>query len=71
MACRDLKKAKSAAEQIIKCTKNESVFVEELDLADFDSIRRFAQRFKAKYNRLDYLINNAGELFSFFILIEA
>lgn len=32
----------------------------QLDLADFDSVRSFALKFLASYDRLDYLILNAG-----------
>jgi NAD(P)-dependent dehydrogenase (short-subunit alcohol dehydrogenase family) len=37
-----------------------SVEVMELDLASLDSVRRFAEAFLAKYDRLDGLVNNAG-----------
>jgi NAD(P)-dependent dehydrogenase (short-subunit alcohol dehydrogenase family) len=37
-----------------------SVEIMELDLASLASIRRFAEAFLAKYNRLDGLVNNAG-----------
>lgn len=36
------------------------IAVMPLDLQDFASIEKFAQDFKAKYNRLDVLLNNAG-----------
>jgi NAD(P)-dependent dehydrogenase (short-subunit alcohol dehydrogenase family) len=37
-----------------------SVEVMELDLASLASVRRFAEAFLAKYDRLDGLVNNAG-----------
>ena len=37
-----------------------SVEIMELDLASLASIRRFAEAFLAKYDRLDGLVNNAG-----------
>jgi NAD(P)-dependent dehydrogenase (short-subunit alcohol dehydrogenase family) len=37
-----------------------SVEIMELDLASLASVRRFAESFLAKYDRLDGLINNAG-----------
>ena len=36
------------------------ITVMELDLADFSSIKQFAEEFKKKYTRLDVLMNNAG-----------
>ena len=62
IACRDMKKANEAAEKIIKETGNSQVEVESLDLASFESIRNFCERVKAKLNRLDILINNAGKI---------
>ena len=40
-----------------------SVEIMELDLASLASVRRFAEAFLAKYNRLDGLVNNAGVMF--------
>ena len=37
-----------------------SVEIMELDLASLASVRRFAEAFPAKYDRLDGLVNNAG-----------
>jgi NAD(P)-dependent dehydrogenase (short-subunit alcohol dehydrogenase family) len=34
------------------------------DLSSMSSIRRFAEEFKLKYERLDVLINNAGAVFN-------
>ena len=62
LACRDLKKAQAAADKIMLETHSRAVFVERLDLASFESIREFVKSFKAKFSRLDILINNAGKL---------
>jgi NAD(P)-dependent dehydrogenase (short-subunit alcohol dehydrogenase family) len=60
MACRSLDSANEVKKEIIKETKNEKVFVLELDLASVESINKFVKSFKEKENRLDILINNAG-----------
>ncbi len=60
MTARDLPKATAAAESIRKLTGNERVEVEELELGSFQSIRDFAQRFLARHDRINLLINNAG-----------
>ncbi len=40
------------------------VEIMELDLASLASVRRFAETFLAKYDRLDGLVNNAGVMYS-------
>ena len=55
MACRNLDKAKAAAEQV----KGETE-VRRLDVSDLDDVRRFAQEIQADYSHIDLLINNAG-----------
>ena len=60
MACRSLDSANQAKEEIIKETKNENVFVRELDLASVKSINNFAEQFKKEESTLDLLVNNAG-----------
>jgi NAD(P)-dependent dehydrogenase (short-subunit alcohol dehydrogenase family) len=61
MACRNLEAAKVAAEQMIaEGALADRLVTMHLDLGEFASIRRFVEQFKAKYARLDALINNAG-----------
>lgn len=60
MACRDLTRAESAAEEIRKQTGNGNVAVRHLDLASLLSVRLFAKEFLCTEDRLDILINNAG-----------
>lgn len=60
MACRNLEKANPKAEEIRAGHTTAKVEVMELDLADLDSVRSFAQAFRERFSRLDLLINNAG-----------
>ena len=60
MACRDLQKGSSAAQDIKSQTKNEQIFVKELDLSSMLSIRLFANSFLKEFKSLHILINNAG-----------
>ncbi len=60
MACRNLRKANDAAEQIRRENPTGSVGVMQLDLADLDSVLQFAGDFLETHERLDLLINNAG-----------
>jgi NAD(P)-dependent dehydrogenase (short-subunit alcohol dehydrogenase family) len=60
MACRNLQKGERAAAQIRGENPPGELRVMELDLADLASVRRFAAAFRAAYERLDALVNNAG-----------
>ncbi len=60
LACRNLEKARIAVDQIRQDVENAQLEIIRLDLADLDSVRQFAETFKAQYETLDLLINNAG-----------
>lgn len=60
MACRDTQKAEAARADIVATTGNSGVEVMALDLGSKASIRAFAAAFRAKYDRLDVLVDNAG-----------
>ena len=60
LGCRNLEKARAALEQIEAEIPDASVEIMSLDLASMASVRTFAEQFKARYNRLDILLNNAG-----------
>lgn len=62
LACRNLQKANKTKESIQRRTGNNKIEVIPLDLADFASIRLFVKTFKEKYNKLDILLNNAGNI---------
>lgn len=63
MACRNMEKAKHAKQRILEHHPNANLEIIQLDLANLESIKRFADTFKAKYDHLDYLFNNAGVMF--------
>ncbi len=58
IACRNIGKGEEAAAQITRDVPGADLRVEQLDLADLDSVRAFAERLPE--DRLDLLINNAG-----------
>lgn len=60
MACRSQQKAEAARAQILAETPNANIDIILLDLSDLRSVTAFAESFKARYNQLDLLINNAG-----------
>lgn len=60
LACRDIKKADTAAETIAKKNSKGSVEVLHLDLSDLNSVKNAAAVFKSRHQKLDLLINNAG-----------
>ena len=60
LACRSMDKAQAALSRIQAQVPNAPAEIMQLDLASQASIHTFAEVFKAKYDRLDLLINNAG-----------
>lgn len=60
IAVRNLEKGNKAAEKILAQNKEAEIKVMELDLANLESVEKFAAAFKKTYSRLDLLINNAG-----------
>jgi NAD(P)-dependent dehydrogenase (short-subunit alcohol dehydrogenase family) len=60
VATRRAGNAEAAAEHIRRRAPGALVEPMRLDLADLDSVREFAARFRATHDRLDLLINNAG-----------
>ncbi|KAJ8868491.1 hypothetical protein PR048_030019 [Dryococelus australis] len=60
MACRDMKKAEKARDEIVDSTGNRDVVTRKLDLSSFASVRQFAKEVLDTEKRLDILVNNAG-----------
>jgi len=57
---RNLAKAKEVANDLASSTGNNQIHLEEMDLIDYASVRRFAASFLKREQKLDILINNAG-----------
>ena len=60
LAARTPSKAESAIADIRRTVPNASITFLELDLASLESVKKAADTFNAKSDRLDVLINNAG-----------
>ena len=60
LACRSMDKAQLALDRIQIEIPDAQAEIMQLDLASLESVRQFAEAFKAKYDRLDVLLNNAG-----------
>lgn len=60
MTARNIEKGQEALTGIKRKFPNAKIELIHLDLADFDSIRKFSEEFHHQYSQLDILINNAG-----------
>lgn len=60
LACRNIEKMDAAIKKIRETTKEGEMIPIELDLASFESIKKFVAVIKAKHPLFDCLINNAG-----------
>lgn len=60
MACRTEEKALKAKAEILKEFPNADLHFIALDLSSLTSVREFANLFRAQFQQLDLLINNAG-----------
>ena len=62
MPARDMRRAEEAAERIRAEVPKAQLFLAELDLAEFDSVRGLGDRLRQRYGTgsIDVLINNAG-----------
>ena len=60
MLVRNEEKGAEVAKEIKERTGNGESECIKCDLASLDSVRRAAQEFESRYQRLDVLINNAG-----------
>ena len=60
LACRSEDRGRSALEKIQAGAEGSEVELEIVDLSELDSVRDFAERARARFDRLDLLINNAG-----------
>lgn len=64
MVCRNNERGEPTQKEIIEKTGNKNVDLLLCDLSSLDSIRKLAAEFKAKYQNLHVLINNAGVMLS-------
>ncbi|KAL3911032.1 MAG: hypothetical protein SGILL_007446, partial [Bacillariaceae sp.] len=60
LACRNEAKANAAKTEILGYYPKAKVDVIVMDNMDFSTVKSFASAFDKKYDRLDYLLNNAG-----------
>lgn len=60
IACRSKERGMKAVEEIKQASGNGNIELLMLDLASQKSVRNAVTEFKARFNRLDVLINNAG-----------
>lgn len=60
LACRDFEKAEQAIRKIVKSVPEAVLEIILIDLKNLDSVHGFAEEFLVKYDRLDFLILNAG-----------
>ncbi|SIK96161.1 Putative short-chain dehydrogenase/reductase [Mycobacteroides abscessus subsp. abscessus] len=64
LAVRNAEKGKAAAEAITTAHSNADVTLQSLDLSSLESVRRASDELKARYDKIDLLINNAGVMWT-------
>lgn len=60
MTARNMQKGEKARAEILQAHPAASIDLIQLDVGSLASVREFVAAFKAKYDRLDILLNNAG-----------
>ncbi len=60
MTARNMSKGEKAKTNILQAHPHATVDLMQLDVGNLASVREFVDTFKAKYDRLDVLLNNAG-----------
>ena len=60
MGCRNLEKAETAKNSILKDVPQADLVIEQLNLSSFNSIKDFSLRINKEYKQIDILLNNAG-----------
>ncbi len=60
MVCRDQKKGELARDEISRTKENQSIDLMISDFSSLDSVRKLANEFTKKYDKLHVLVNNAG-----------
>jgi NAD(P)-dependent dehydrogenase (short-subunit alcohol dehydrogenase family) len=63
MVVRNKQKGERAKAEVVEESNNKDIDLMICDLSSMDSIKNFAKEFKAKYDKLNILINNAGAQF--------
>ncbi len=64
LACRNLGKAETAADEVRSRSQSSDVHVVALDLADLESVKSCAETLLDRWGSLDVLVNNAGGIWS-------
>ena len=64
LAVRNLDKGKDAAASISADSPGADITVQQLDLSSLNSVRKAADELRARHDRIDLLINNAGVMYT-------
>lgn len=70
VAARNAEKANAVVDEIKKETGNDKVEYIHLDLLSLASVKKFADEFRARYDQLHILMNNAGVMMAPYSLSE-
>jgi NAD(P)-dependent dehydrogenase (short-subunit alcohol dehydrogenase family) len=70
IVCRSRERGAPALEEIKRASGNPSVELMTCDFSSQNQIRRLAEEFKSKHDRLDILVNNAGLMMNKRVLTE-